>query len=148
MSVEQHHGQAPPRHAAPHTYIVGRRPFEDPEIYVVSATAVERLRSARPDAGASLDWHGRSSVQMELSELVISRVAGQRPSRRLATAFVLYVLAHLPHGGFVLDSEEVSGWLWLASDPEDFAPEPARKRSITSRLRGLFGGPAIHGTNA
>jgi len=148
MSLEQRHRQALTRHAGPHVYFVGRRPSGAPELYAVGATGVERLRSQRPDPGAGLDWHGGSGAQIEFSHLLISRVTGRRPSRQLAARFALAVLAELPHGGFVLDSQEVSRWLRLTSDPHDFAPDPPPKRSITSRLRGLFGGPAIHQMNA
>jgi hypothetical protein len=45
---------------------------------------------------------------MELSHVLISRVAGQRSSDQLAVGFTLYVLVRLPYGGFVLDSEGTS----------------------------------------
>ena len=100
---------------SPHTYFVGRRPFEAAEIYVVTATDVERFER-------NLDWRGTAEARMKLSDLLIRRVTSQRPSRELKARFALYVLDHLPDGGFVLDSDDVQRWLRLASDPEDFGP--------------------------
>jgi hypothetical protein len=124
---------------APHTYFVGRRPFEAAEIYFVTAAGVERLEP-------NLDWRGSSAARMKLGDLLIRRVASQRPSRELKARFALYVLDHLPDGGFVLDSEDVQRWLALASDPEDFGP--AHGRSWSGRLRGLLRGTATHKTHA
>jgi hypothetical protein len=123
---------------APHTYFVGRRLFEAAEIYFVTATDVERL-------DPNLDWHGSPAARMKLSDLLISRVTSQRPSRELKARFALYVLDHLPDGGFVLDSGDVRRWLALGSDPEDFGPPG---RSWTGRLRGFLRGPATHKTHA
>ena len=125
--------------AAPHTYFVGRRLFEAAEIYAVTAKDVERL-------GPYLDWHGTPAARMRLSDLLISRVTSQRPSRELKARFALYVLNQLPDGGFVLDSDDVRRWLRLGSDPEDFGP--AHARSWTRRLRGLLRATATHKTHA
>ena len=76
---------------------------------------------------------------MELSHLLISRVAGQRPSRELAARFALYVLARLPYGGFVLDSQDVARWLHVASVAEDYAPLERPRPSWSGRLRKVFG---------
>jgi len=124
---------------SPHTYFVGRRPFEAAEIYVVTATDVERFER-------NLDWRGTAEARMKLSDLLIRRVTSQRPSRELKARFALYVLDHLPDGGFVLDSDDVQRWLRLASDPEDFGP--AQGRSWSGRLRGLIRGTATHKTHA
>jgi hypothetical protein len=124
-----------------HTYFVGRREFEAAEVYAVSAAGVERLER-------SLDWHGSPASKMELSDLVIRRVAARRPSRELRARFALYVLDRLPDGGFVLDSDDVRRWLRLGSDPDDFAADNYARRSWTGRLRTIFRGTATHKTHA
>ncbi len=123
----------------PHTYFVGRRLFEAAEIYFVTAKDVERLEP-------NLDWHGSSAAQMKLSDRLIIRVTSQRPSRELSARFALYVLNHLPDGGFVLDCDDVRRWLALGSDPTDFGPP--QERSWTDRLRGLLRGTATDRTHA
>lgn len=118
-----------------HMYFVGRRLFEAAELYAVSAAGVDRLRS---EADPGLDWHGERGARMELSQVLISRVAEQQPSRELKERFALYVLDRLPDGGFVLDSDDVRRWLKLASDPEDFAPAEPPRPSLAGRLRALL----------
>jgi hypothetical protein len=131
MSVEQRLHLHRSHRAAPHTYFVGRRPFEAVELFAITAATVEPF--------ACLDWHGNPSERLELSRLVLGRVAEQRASRELRSRFAFYVLSQLPHGGFVLDSEEILRWLHLASDPQDFAPTRPR---WAGRVRSVF-----HGTD-
>lgn len=139
MSVEERHHSAPPGREAGSTYFVGRRQFEAAEVYAVSATDVQRLRSAGLH-GESLDWHGGSAAQMELSHLLISRVARRRPSRELQTLFVVTVLKNLSDDGFILESKEIWSWLLLAADEEDLAPVESHRRSWAGRLRTLLPG--------
>ena len=141
MSVEQHHERVPLRRAAPHTYFVGRRIFEATEVYAVTASDIERLRSGCRYGEPDLDWHGSGGAGMELSDLLISRVAERRASRQLERRFARHVLAQLPDGGFVLDSDALSRWLRLASEPEDFLLAPAPKQSFVRGLGRLFGAP-------
>ena len=117
-------------------YFVGRRLFEASEVYAVTASNVERLRSRRRYGEPSLDWRGSRAARLELSDILISRVAKGRPTRKLEERFSLYVLDQLPDGGFVLDSDDIWGWLRLASDSDDFAPARSERRSW---LRSLFG---------
>jgi hypothetical protein len=144
MSVDEHPRRAPVRRGTEQTYFVGRRLFEASEVYAVTATAVDRLRSGRRYGEQSLDWHGGPAARMELSHVLIGRVAEGRPSRELEARFALYVLGRQPDGGFVLHADDVWRWLRLASEPEDFAPAPPRR----SWLRGLFGGEATVGVDA
>lgn len=133
MRVEQRQ-PTPARRAAPPTYFVGRRLFEAAEVFAVTAAEVERLKPTGRYGAAHLDWHGGEAARMELSNVLIGRVAEERPSRELQARFALYVLEGLPDGGFVLDSDDVWGWLRLASEPRDFlSPAPA-KPSWTGRL--------------
>ena len=76
---------------------------------------------------------------MELSHVLISRVAAQRPSDQLAARVALYVLAQLPYGGFVLDSEDVARWLRVASVAEDYAPLEPPRPLWSGRLWKLVG---------
>ena len=80
MSIEQPVDQAPTRREMEPTYFVGRRHFEAAEVYVVTATVADRVRSTRRYGQLSLDWQGSSSARMELSHVLISHVAEQRPA--------------------------------------------------------------------
>lgn len=145
MSVEQRLRHTPLQPAAQPTYFVGRRPFGDPEVYAVTAKGVDRLRSVRRKGALSLDWAGAVPARMELSHLLIRAVVGERPSSDLQARFALDLLARLPHGGFVLDSNEIRRWLRLASDAHDFAPAGPRRswaRRVRARLRGTATHPA------
>ena len=145
MSVDQRLRRAPVRRGTEHTYFVGRRLFEAAEVYAVTSTAIDRLRSARRYGEPGLDWHGGPAARMELSHLLIGRVAEGRASRELEARFALYVLGRLTDGGFVLDADYVWEWLLLGSEPEDFAPvAPARR----PWLRALLAGGARVGANA
>jgi hypothetical protein len=121
MSLEERPRHPSLRQAAPDTYFVGRRLLDATEIYSVTANDVQRLRSEQRYGERILDWQGNSRAIMELSHKLLSQVAELRPSRDLEERFALYVLAHLPDEGFVLDAAEVWRWLLLASDPRDFA---------------------------
>ncbi len=138
MSVEQRPQRPPVRGRAPRTYFVGRRLFEAAEVYAVTPTQVERLGSRRRQGERALDWHGTDDSRIELSRLLIGRVAQQRPSRELQRRFALYVLARLPDGGFVLDADEILRWLRLAADEEDFVQAKRVRRSWTTRIRRVF----------
>ena len=139
---------APVRRDAPNTYFVGRRLFEAAEVFSVTATALERLHAAGRYGGSALDWHGGELARMELGYVLISRVAEERPSRELVARFALYVLDRQPDGGFVLNADDVWGWLRLASDPGDFFSVPASRPSWTERLLGRSRRAAIGSTHA
>ncbi len=147
MSIEQPIDQAPTRREMEPTYFVGRRDFEAAEVYVVTATVADRLRSTRRYGQLSLDWQGSSSARMELSHVLISHVAEQRPACELEERFALYVLSGLPDDGFVLDADEIWRWLKVASDDRDFLPTKPASRSWVGRLRTLWPGaltPSLH----
>jgi hypothetical protein len=147
MSVEQWHDRAPAGRDAGPTYFVGRRQFEAAEIYAVSDRDVHRLRSARRHGEPSLDWQGSSAAQMELSHLLISSVAKQRPSRDLQALFAVSVLSDLSDDGFVMDSDEIWGWLELAADERDFEPIQSQRRFWPGRLRTLWPGAQTPSTD-
>jgi hypothetical protein len=77
---------------------------------------------------------------MELSQLLISRIAKQRPSRELQARFALYVLSNLPEDGFVLHADEIWHWLLAAEDEQDFLPANPPPRSWARRLRSRLPG--------
>jgi hypothetical protein len=137
---EQRTGHPSPGQAPRHTYFVGRRQFEATEIFAVTADDVQRLRSERRYGERILDWHGNVRAGMELSHALLTKVAELRPTRDLEERFALYVLAHLPDDGFVLDSAEVWRWLRVASDPQDFEAHEPTRHVWTARLRTLFRG--------
>jgi hypothetical protein len=124
--------------APSHSYFVGRRVFEAAEVYAVTATDVERLRRDRRASGPDLDWHGSKPSRMELSRVLINRVAKARPSRELQARFATYVLDRFPDDGFVLDADDVRRWLRLASVPEDFVGSDHSAASWGARLRTLL----------
>jgi len=140
--------QRPVRRADANTYFVGRRAFEAPEVFAVTARDVERLGSGRRYGGSGLDWHGGEADRVELSRQLISRVVEQRPSRELQARFALYVLDRLPEGGFVLNADDVWRWLRVASDPDDFAPAHHSRLSWSEKLRAPFRGAAPEGRHA
>ena len=148
MSVEQHSHHTPQGHDPQDTYYVGRRQFEVPEVYSVTSSEVQRLKSSRRYGEPELDWLGSSAARMELGHLLITRVAGQRPSAELLTRFAVYVLGELSEDGFVMDSEEVWSWLVVESDEEDFVADEPGHRSWTGRLRALWPGGSTHNANA
>jgi hypothetical protein len=115
MSSEQRLIPTTTRRAEQHSYFVGRRKSEA-EVYEVTVTNVERLRSTRGARVSNLDWHGSEAARMELSQLLISRVTAKRPSRDLKARFAVYVLRRLPAAGFVLGSDDVLRWIRIAGE--------------------------------
>jgi hypothetical protein len=144
MSLEQQPRHRSLRQPETHTYFVGRRSFDAAEVYAVTSTDVQRLRSDGEYGERLLDWNRSSRAGMELSHALLSKVAELRPSRDLDERFALYVLAQLPDDGFVLDSSEVWRWLLMASDPQDFAPGESERHSWSERLRTLLRGAEAH----
>lgn len=128
-----------------HSYFVGRRASAAAEVYAVSVTSVERLLSKAGARESGVDWHGNEAARMALSNLLISRLIGERPSRDLQARFALYVLGRLPHEGFVLDFDDLSRWLRIAGDIHESAPAPAPRRSWLRQRRARFGGSPRQG---
>jgi hypothetical protein len=127
------------RRRQPHTYFVGRRPYEAAEVFAVTGRDVQRLHPNRRHGPLSLDWHGEDARAFELSRVLLARVARITPRRELAEQFALSVLAGLPDDGFVLDSDEVWRWLQQAGYSHDAQLE--RRRRWFQRL-----GDALHRT--
>jgi hypothetical protein len=124
------------RSRQPHTYFVGRRPYEAAEVYAVTDRDVHRLHRDRRDGPLSLDWRGRDAL--ELSHVLLARVAGMTLRRELAEEFALSILAGLPEDGFVLDSDEIWRWLRAVSESHccvQFEPPP---ESWLARLTAAF----------
>jgi hypothetical protein len=82
----------PHRSGARHTYFVGRRPSEAPEVYAVTDDDVRRLRPNRRGSPLALDWHAGDARAVELSHLLLTSVTGHRPARDLEQRFALDVL--------------------------------------------------------
>jgi hypothetical protein len=148
MSVEQHFHPTPQGHDGQSTYFVGRRQFEAPEVYALTSSNVKRLESSRRYGEPELDWQGSSAARMELGHLLITRVAGQRPSGELLTRFAVYVLSELSDDGFVMDSEEIWNWLVVETDEEDFLADEPGHRTWAGRLRALWPGGSTDNTDA
>jgi hypothetical protein len=116
------------RRKIPHTYFVGRRPCEAPELYAVTATDVERLEA--------LDWRGGDAGALRISHLLLERVVEPEPSGDLAALFTLAVLPALPADGFVLDSDAIRDWVKLAARSASRASnERPRRRPWFARVR-------------
>jgi hypothetical protein len=133
------HDQALRRRKAPHTYFVGSRQFGAPLVFAVTAYNVEPLHPQRSKRAENLDWRGSAYALIELSHVLLTRIAEQRPAPALEARFALCVLAPLPEEGFVLDSNHVWLWLRLTSQPEDFLePDRPRRRAGVTRLLAGF----------
>jgi hypothetical protein len=126
------HPSRPRRRKAPHTYFVGRRVLEATELFAVSAADVERLTSDRRYGAPGLDWRGGDTA-LELSHLLLERVAEPPPSRELTTHFARSMLAPLPEHGFVLDSDTV--WKWHCSRQRSRTQTFGRWWYLSSRQR-------------
>jgi hypothetical protein len=120
----QRRDRAAHRRRQPHTYFVGRRPYEAAEVYAVTERDVQRLHRDRRDGPLSLDWRGQDGRALEVSRVLLARVAHITPRREVAEQFALSILAGLPEDGFVLDSDEIWRWLQNAGYPHDALPEP------------------------
>jgi hypothetical protein len=107
---------------------VGRRAGGRARVYALTLDGVERLESQRRHGSARLDWQGPllhwrgpDASGMELSHVVLARVAGQLPSRTITALFVEDVLLRLPKRGFALESGEVEAWIRFMTLPTDWA---------------------------
>ena len=136
MSAEIHQLR---RGRARHTYFVGRRPYEAPEVYAVTDDDVRRLRPDRDHGPLAIDWHPTDARALELSHVLLTSVTGgHRPLQELEERFALDVLATLPDDGFVLESDAIRRWLDEAWEPRNSAPlEPPRGPRL-ERLRAVF----------
>jgi hypothetical protein len=67
---------------------------------------------------------------MELGHVVLTQVAGLRPSAHLTALFAADVVMRLPEDGWVLDARQVWRWIEALSVPADWSPvelpEPTR----------------------
>ena len=122
----------------PHTYFVGRRPYEAAEVYAVTERDVQRLHRDSRDGPLSLDWRGPDARALELSRVLLTRVARTTPRREVAELFALSILAGLPDDGFVLDSDEIWRWLQTVSEPHGRAQLEAPRESWLARLSAAF----------
>jgi hypothetical protein len=128
----------PRRGRARHTYFVGRRPYEAPEVYAVTDDDVRRLRPNRRGGPLALDWHAGDARAVELSHVLLTSVARHRPPRELEQRFAVDVLAALPDDGFVLESDAISRWMLQAAQPENFAPSERPRRLPVEWLCAIF----------
>lgn len=148
MHTDQQRRRVSARRDMRPAYFVGRRQGEAAEVYTVSAQDVRRLQSAGRFGDSTLDWRGSSSARMELADLVISRIAEQRPSHQLKARFALYVLSTLPEEGFVLHTDQIWRWLLAAGDERDFRAPDSPVRSWAGRLRSLLSAVPTFGSHA
>jgi hypothetical protein len=126
------------RRRQPHTYFVGRRANEAAEVYAVTENDVQRLHRDRGDGPLGLDWRGQDARALELSRVLLARVARMTPRRELAKQFALGILVRLPDDGFVLDSDEIWRWLQAESGPQRVAGTAPRRGSWLARLSAAF----------
>jgi hypothetical protein len=135
----QPHDEALRRRKAPHEYFVGSRQLGVPAVYAVTAHGTEPLRPQRSQRAENLDWRGSAYSLIELSHVLLTRIANQRPAPALEARFASCVLAPLPEDGFVLDSDHVWLWLRLVSRSEDFLGPllPQRWAGVTRLLAGF-----------
>ena len=120
------------------TYFVGRRPYEAPEVYAVTANDVRRLRLTRRDGPVDLDWHAGDAQALALSRVLLTTVASDRRARDLEESFGLDVLAALPDEGFVLKSDDILRWIDEVWEPGDSPQSEPPRRSRLGRLRAAF----------
>jgi hypothetical protein len=119
-------------------YFVGRRPVGGPELYAVTATGVERLRSQQHFGTPELDWHAPDYAAMELAHEFLTRLVVQTPSEQLAARLAVDLVSGLPYKGFVLSSDAIWLWIYRSSGPEDWSPATAvPHRPWRDRLRKL-----------
>jgi hypothetical protein len=137
MSAELHPHPWHRRHSA-RTYFVGRRPYGAAGVYAVTENDVQRLHRDRGDGPLSLDWRGQDARALELSRMLLGRVASMTPRRELTRQFALSILAGLPDDGFVLDSDEIWRWLHAVSGPHRVAGTAPRRQSWLARLSAAF----------
>jgi hypothetical protein len=148
MAAERHHRRQTTRNqcdrrdtgrnAPTRLYFVGRRPVGGPELYAVTATGVERLRSEEHFGTPELDWHAPNYAAMELAHAFLTRLVVQTPSEQLAARLAVDLVSGLPYKGFVINSEAIWLWIYRTSGPEDWSPTTAPlHRSWRDRLRRL-----------
>jgi hypothetical protein len=111
---------ADPPAGAP-TSLAGRRTPDGPEVYAMSPDGVEQLQSSNRYGSSRLEWTDSHLSMIELSHVVLVRVAGLHPSLHVATLFAADVVMRLPKDDWVLDSRDV--WLWIEamSVPRDWS---------------------------
>jgi hypothetical protein len=119
---------------------VGRTAAGGARVYVLTPAGVEQLESRRRHGSARLDWQGPrlhwrgpDASGMELSHLVLVRVARQLPSTTITALFVEDVLLKLPKHGFALESPEVEAWIGLMTQPSDWTSLDAQSESGAPR---------------
>lgn len=123
-----------PRKARCETFFVGRRPLEAPEVYLVTATAVERLHSEERFGTPALDWFAPDDAAMELAHALLTRLVIATPSQRLTVLFALDVISQLDDDGFVLSFAQILGWAHEFSQPGDWtAGRAPHSRSLIAR---------------
>jgi hypothetical protein len=126
------------RNAATRLYFVGRRPVGGPELYAVTATGVERLRSQQHFGTPELDWHAPNRAALELAHAFLTTLVVQTPSEQLSARLAVDVVSGLPYKGFVLSSEALWLWIYRTSGPGDWSATTSRPhRSWRDRLCSL-----------
>jgi hypothetical protein len=107
---------------------VGSRGPGGARVYVLTPGGVEQLHSRRRHGSARLDWQGPrlhwrgpDASGMELSHVVLARVARQLPSTTVTALFVEDVLLRLPKHAFALESAQVEAWIRFMTVPADWA---------------------------
>ena len=127
------------RRAQRETFFVGRRPFEAPEVYMVSATGVGRMRSCERFGTPELDWFAPGCAAMELAHALLTRVVAGLPSHRLTYLLAVDVISQLDDDGFVLSSAQILAWARHFSQPGDwtathaFRLTPAHTDQLSNR---------------
>jgi hypothetical protein len=119
--------------------------LEAPEVYVVTATAVERLHSEERFGTPELDWFAPGDAAMELAHALLTRLVIATPSQRLTVLFALDVISQLDDDSFVLSFAQILGWACEFSQPGDWtaAHAPHHRAWIARAWQGLVAPNAV-----
>ena len=116
-------------------FYVGRRTGRA-EVYVVTRSDVEPLRPGAHRSDAAFAWGPNADPRNIDLALAMLCHAG-RPKPRDCARFQDEVLAALPHGGFVLDADDVA--LWLAAKQRGPEARQPATRAGPGRVDDLLG---------
>jgi hypothetical protein len=101
------------------TIVLGRREGGIASVFALSDMGIERLQSERRFGESALDWCIDLSA-IELGHVLLRRICGRVPSRRLAARFAVCFLMEQEDEGFDISVLEILEWLAVESDPHEW----------------------------